>query len=120
VLADAAHPAVQALVRWDPGTFADRELAERTELSLPPDTRMVSLTGDASSLAGFLAAAHLPETATVLGPVAGRDDDERFLVRAARSTAREVVDACKAAAGVRSAHKDSGSVRLQVDPTEIG
>lgn len=120
VLADAAHPAVQALVRWDPVTFADRELAERTELSLPPDTRMVSLTGDASSLAGFLAAAHLPETATVLGPVAGRNDDERFLVRAARSTAREVVDACKAAAGVRSAHKDSGSVRLQVDPTEIG
>ena len=42
------------------------------------------------------------------------------LVRAPRSTAREVVNACKAAAGVRSAHKDAGSVRLQVDPTEIG
>ena len=120
VLADAAHPAVQALVRWDPGTFADRELAERTELSLPPDTRMVSLTGDPSSLASFLAAADLPETAAVLGPVAAKDEQERFLVRVPRACARQAVDALRAASGVRSAHKESGNVRVQVDPMEVG
>ncbi len=26
VVADGAQPAVQALIRWDPATFADREL----------------------------------------------------------------------------------------------
>ena len=31
-------PPVEALVRWDPQWFAGRELAERTELSLPPTT----------------------------------------------------------------------------------
>ena len=36
VVADAATPAVQALVRWDPAGFADRELAERAALRLPP------------------------------------------------------------------------------------
>ena len=36
VLADSGHPAVQALVRWDPATLAERELAERAELHLPP------------------------------------------------------------------------------------
>ena len=36
VVADAALPVVQALVRWDPVTHAERELAERIELRFPP------------------------------------------------------------------------------------
>ena len=36
VVADASLPVVQALIRWDPATFADRELAERRELRFPP------------------------------------------------------------------------------------
>ena len=35
MVADAAQPAVQALVRWDPATFADRELAERARAAVP-------------------------------------------------------------------------------------
>ena len=34
--ADAALPATQALIRWDPVTFAERDLAERTELGFRP------------------------------------------------------------------------------------
>ena len=45
VLAEATLPAVQALIRWDPVTFSERELAERTELGFPPAVRMASVTG---------------------------------------------------------------------------
>jgi primosomal protein N' (replication factor Y) len=110
---------VQALVRWDQAGFADRELTERAALRLPPEARMASLTGSADALAGFLAVAQLPTGAEVLGPVAAGEDQERFLVRAPGHAWATTVAALKAAAGVRSAHKESGSVRLQVDPLEI-
>jgi len=119
LLGDAASPAVQALVRWDQAGFADRELGERAALRLPPEARMASLTGPPAALAGFLAAAELPAPAEVLGPVPAGPDLERFLVRAPRAAWPGTVAALKAAAGVRSAHKDAGSVRLQVDPLEI-
>ena len=45
VAADAGHPVVQALVRWDPGWLAERELADRRELGFPPVTRIASLSG---------------------------------------------------------------------------
>ena len=36
---------VQALVRWDPHGYAERELAERAALHLPPAVRIAQLTG---------------------------------------------------------------------------
>jgi primosomal protein N' (replication factor Y) (superfamily II helicase) len=119
VLADPSTPAVQALVRWDQAGFADRELGERAALRLPPETRMASLTGPAEALAGFLAVADLPPDAEVLGPVPAGPGRERFLVRAPGRSWRPTVAAIRAAAGVRSAHKDAGAVRVQVDPLEI-
>ena len=135
VLADPASTAVQALVRWDPSTYAERELAERSTLRLPPAVCMASLTGRPEALRRLLAAASLPTGAEVLGPVelpagpgrAGRpgqqgDDDEtveRLLVRVSRRHARELAAALRAAAGVRSAHKQPGAVRIQVDPLEV-
>ena len=120
VMADAGQRAVQALVRWDPGGFADRELADRTALRLPPGSCMVSLTGSAASLHQLLAVADLPPGTDLLGPVPTRDsDEERLVLRAARPDARRLVTAVRAAAGVRSAHKDAGVVRVQVDPREV-
>ena len=69
VAADAAHPVVQALVRWDPAWLAERELADRRELGFPPVTRIASLAGSPAALAEFLAAARLPDDADLLGPV---------------------------------------------------
>ena len=69
VLAEATLPAVQALIRWDPVTFSERELAERTELGFPPAVRMASVTGTPVAVAEFVAAAGLPAQAEVLGPV---------------------------------------------------
>src|SRR5207244_11629525 len=45
VLAEPSLPPVQALIRWDPATHADRELADRAELRFPPAVRMAALTG---------------------------------------------------------------------------
>ena len=47
------------------------------------------------------------------------DGLERFLVRAPLRESRAVTAALREAAGVRSAHKDEGSVRVQVDPLDI-
>ena len=69
VLAEATLPAVQALIRWDPVTFSERELAERAELGFPPAVRMASVTGPSEAVADFVGAAGLPDRAEVLGPV---------------------------------------------------
>jgi primosomal protein N' (replication factor Y) (superfamily II helicase) len=125
IVAEAEIPAVQALVRWDPATFAERELAERAALHLPPAAAVAALTGSTAALAQFLAAAQLPADAEVLGPVAvpsrtpGDDDAERLIVRVPRRRGRELAGSLHAAAGVRSAHKDAGPVRIQIDPLEL-
>jgi primosomal protein N' (replication factor Y) len=69
VVADAGLPAVQALLRWDPVTHAERELAERAELRFPPTVRMASLTGAEPAVRDMIDAASLPPYAEVLGPV---------------------------------------------------
>ena len=85
VVADPGIPAVQALVRWDPVTHAERELAERAELRFPPAVRMASLSGPAAAVEGLLAAAALPPAAELLGPVDTGEDLVRMLVRVPRA-----------------------------------
>src|SRR6185437_6493027 len=93
VLADAALPAVQALIRWDPVLFAERELAERAELGFPPAVRMASVTGTPEAVAVVVTAAALPGQAQVLGSVpveaapghpAQAETQERVLIRIGR------------------------------------
>lgn len=122
VLADPAAPAVQALVRWDPDTFAERELAERVGLRFPPAVRMASLTGPARAVSDMLAETDLPPVADVLGPVAtGRVDagESRALVRVPADHGRALVAALHASAAARSARKVSEHVRVQVDPLQL-
>jgi len=60
LVAEAALPVAQALIRWDPVTHAERELAEREALGFPPAVRMAAVTGSAGSVAGVLAGTELP------------------------------------------------------------
>jgi len=146
VLADAALPAVQALIRWDPVTFSERELAERAQLGFPPAVRMAAVTGPASAVADFVASAGLPGQAEVLGPVEGgsrgsggndfppgsggsggsppRDStappgESRALIRVPRSLGLDLARALHAAQAQRSARKDGAAVRVQLDPAEV-
>ena len=117
--ADAAVPAVQALVRWDPAGHAARELADRTELRFPPAERLASVTGASAAVADLLAQAELPAAHDLIGPVPVRDGVERVLVRVPRASGAELAAALKAAQAVRSARKAPDPVRVQLDPLEV-
>ncbi|HWF81956.1 MAG TPA: primosomal protein N' [Streptosporangiaceae bacterium] len=126
LMADPVVPAVQALIRWDAASFARRELAERTELRFPPTVRIASLTGPPDAVEKLLSASILPRGSDVLGPVeVPRDGKEpapqvvRFLVRTPWSAGAELAAALRTAVADRTARKDAGPVRLQLDPAEL-
>jgi primosomal protein N' (replication factor Y) (superfamily II helicase) len=136
VLAEATLPAVQALIRWDPVTFSERELAERAELGFPPAVRMASVTGPSEAVSDFVGALSssgggLPGRAEVLGPVPVEPAPahqnpadpgparERALIRIGRRDGLELARALHAAQATRSARKDGGAVRVQLDPAEV-
>ena len=134
VLAEASLPAVQALIRWDPVTYAERELAERAELGFPPAVRMASVTGTPEAVAEFLGATGLPGGAEVLGPVpagafpargAGKNPtdepelQERALIRIGRKEGLALARALHVAQATRSARKEGAAVRVQLDPAEV-
>jgi primosomal protein N' (replication factor Y) (superfamily II helicase) len=127
VLAEASLPVVQALLRWDPVGFAERELAERAELGFPPAVRMAAVTGSSAAVADFVGSAELPDRAEVLGPVpaelngAARDAEpqERALIRIPRADGLALARALHAAQASRSARKDGATVRVQLDPAEV-
>jgi primosomal protein N' (replication factor Y) len=132
VHADAALPATQALVRWDPVTFAERDLAERAELGFPPAVRMAAVSGEAAAVASVING--MDPAFEILGPVPVEqqaqvqqsaraahqgDDQVRALVRAPRAQAGALARALQAAQAGRSARKEGGGVRVQLDPAEL-
>ncbi|HVN13050.1 MAG TPA: primosomal protein N' [Kineosporiaceae bacterium] len=130
LVADPGATAAQALVRGDPAGFAERDLAERRELGLPPAAAVVSLTGVPDAVDGLLEAALLPRETAVLGPVAipaadraGGGDaatvEVRKLVRAPLAVRADLVAAIRAAVAVRSARREP-AVRVVVDPRDLG
>ena len=133
VLAEASLPAVQALVRWDPVGFAERELAERAELGFPPAVRMAAVTGPSTAVAEFVGSVALPDRAEILGPIPaeilgpagpnGAEPDpepaERALIRIPRTDGLALARALHAAQAARSARKDGAPVRVQLDPAEV-
>ncbi|MFC7107366.1 hypothetical protein ACFQQB_47395 [Nonomuraea rubra] len=100
VLGDAALPAVQALLRWDPITHAERELGDRAELGFPPAVRMATLTGAASAVRQMLDEVRLPPDAQVLGPVpVDESGQERAMIRVRRAGERRWPPRSKGPAG---------------------
>ena len=134
VVGDPALPALQALVRWDPAGFAEREAEQRRSAHLPPTSRLAVLSGPEEAVSEAVAALRLPEGAEVLGPVplapsggpsavpdeAGpAEPDVRVVVRVPRRHGPALSRALRELQGVRSARK-LASVRVQVDPYALG
>ena len=121
VVADGALAPVQALLRWDPGWFAARELAERRELGFPPAARMASLTGRPAAVAELLDAARPARRAPrCSGPVPaerGPGADAGPGARVGPAGAGRAP--CTRRPAVRSARKAAGPVRVQVDPADL-
>ena len=120
LVGDPAHPALQALVRWDPGGFAERESVERAAAHLPPAARVATITGEPGALADALTLLALPEPAEVLGPVPvdGDGGEQRALVRVPVASGAALSAALLELQRVRSARK-LDAVRIQVDPLVI-
>jgi primosomal protein N' (replication factor Y) len=114
---DPAHPALQALVRWDPAGFARREADERAQAHLPPAARMATVTGDLGALDDVLHLLDLPEGAEVLGPVPV-DDEHRVLLRVPWPAGEALSHSLGDLQRLRSARK-LDPVRIQVDPLSI-
>jgi primosomal protein N' (replication factor Y) len=126
VHADASLPATQALVRWDPVTFAERDLAERAELGFPPAVRMAAVSGESAAVASVIN--NMDPAFEILGPVPleqsaqpGHQGEHqvRALVRAPRAQGSALAKALQAAQAGRSARKEGGGVRVQLDPPEL-
>jgi primosomal protein N' (replication factor Y) len=130
VVGESAEPVLQALLRWDPAGFAQRELADRVSAHLPPASRLATITGSAEAVTSVVDSLRLPEVAEVLGPVPVEERpgplptaDEalpvRVVVRVPRARGAELSRALVEMQGVRDARKLE-PVRVQVDPVSLG
>jgi primosomal protein N' (replication factor Y) len=108
--------------------MAERELAERQELHLPPSWRVASISGDRLSVAQFLDALTLPDEAEVLGPVVVDDPDGqtlddlpyvRAILRVPVRLGRELARAINAMSRIASAKRLGQRISIVLDPKEL-
>jgi primosomal protein N' (replication factor Y) len=111
-------PAIEALVRWDPAWFADRELAERLELSLPPTARVATLTGARPALRAAVAEMRLGESVRVLGPLPVGAETERMVLSAPLPDGPALAAEIAAMRARRSARKDTTALVARLDPRD--
>jgi len=110
--ADPEHPALRALVRWDPGVLWRSESERRRHAGYPPFTALarIDVKAGADRIAAEVAAAGLE----VAGPATARDGWV-VLARAKKRTA--LLDAlAPLVSGWRAQGED---VRVDVDPWEV-
>ncbi len=112
---DADHPAIQALVRWDPGGFWRAEAATRAELRFPPAVHAIRLdVGDGAERVAAELREGLAPGDTLLGPLpqGGRAS---LLVKADD----RVVTLARMAPLRRAWSRDGLDVRVDVDPVDV-
>ena len=116
---------VEALVRWDPVWLAQRELAERAELGLPPTVRMAQLVGSRRGVETALAQLDPALPLDRLGPLpvscgqapgADRPAQVQALLRTALDQSAVLADALVALRATRSARKDPEPLTVLMDP----
>ena len=118
VVGDPAHPAVQALVRWDPAGFAAREAGQRREAHLPPASRLATISGEPGAVDDALTLLAPPTGFELLGPVPFGAGESRAVVRVPRAHGAGLSRALSEVQRVRAARK-LDAVRIQVDPPTL-
>ncbi|WP_461168824.1 primosomal protein N' [Arthrobacter sp. Z1-15] len=124
------------LLRWDPAGAAERELALRGELGLPPAVRYAELTGSREALAAFLPRLDLPAETRVVGPapledppgpvpvhrdgqLGGTGGRYRTLLFFSYAAAPAVTAAMRSAKAAVSAKRTGDPVYVRVDGTDV-
>ncbi|PYI67412.1 primosomal protein N' [Arthrobacter livingstonensis] len=123
---------VQALVRWDPAGYAEREFGLRHELGLPPAVRVASLTGAEADVAAFTAALKLAESVRIIGPAPlagsyasgpGSDPDDapdyRTLLFFPYSMAAAVTGAMRSLKAANAARRIGSPVQVRCDGVDV-
>jgi primosomal protein N' (replication factor Y) (superfamily II helicase) len=124
LVGDPSALPLQAIVRWSPEGFAAREVEERRAARLAPAAKLAELTGSSEAVSDLIARLRPLLQATagleVLGPVDVDDETVRAVVRTPRTAGSALARTLKEAQAARSAKKNPGSVRVQVDPPSFG
>lgn len=124
------------LVRWDPAGAADRELAQRQQLELPPAVRVAALTGPTAALNQLIERADLPSSVRLVGPApasgpvsaaqgAAVGDDvqvpsnQRTLLFFSYADAAHVTARLRAARAAMSAKRLGGNVQIRCDGVDL-
>jgi primosomal protein N' (replication factor Y) len=115
-------PAVEALVRWDPGWLASRELTERAELALPPAVTMAQVVGPRGPLVAAVESAHLAPAVERLGPLPFRSPATapagpplaQVLLRVPRDQRTDLAHRLAGMRAERSARKEPESVSVRM------
>ncbi|KGN35284.1 hypothetical protein, partial [Knoellia aerolata] len=111
-------PALEALVRWDPAWFSERELAERVELGLPPAARVATLTGARAALRSAVSEMRLGPSVRVLGPLPLDAETERMVLSAPLADGPALAAEVAAMRARRSARKETQPVTARLDPRD--
>lgn len=128
LVGDVPDPLAGAFVRWDPAGLAERVLADRTSVGLPPAVHLVAVEGERAAVAGVVGA--LRAATTVRGPVPTGpapddvlDPEQSRPVRALLVTpwerSTELVADLTAVLATRSARRET-PVRVRVEPADPG
>lgn len=135
LVGDAAPAPTQALVRWDPAGHAERELAERAEVRLPPAVHVVAVDGPRDAVRRVLDRFDPPPGTDVVGPAPLRGEPlgdptpatlldveaaqrVRALVRSPWGAAGEVTRRLGGVVAARAAQREA-PVRLQAEPLDV-
>lgn len=135
LVGDVPPSLANPFVAFDPVMFAERDLDERAEIGLPPITRVASLTGDRTAIEQVLDRVPLAAIENRLGPVPLGDSDAsdgghgvlfapeptqvRYSVRVPAADGLALARQLGAAMRIRSARREPGKVRVQLDPPEV-
>ncbi|MET1035058.1 MAG: primosomal protein N' [Arthrobacter sp.] len=115
VVAASTSDPVRALVRWDPAAFAERELAERRELGLPPAVRSAVVSGPAAAADRFVGGLELPESVRLTGPVIEAEGEHRWLAFFPYAEGAAVAAELRRRKATSSAQRDP-VVNVRMDP----
>ncbi|MCU0262303.1 MAG: hypothetical protein MUF09_01320 [Candidatus Nanopelagicales bacterium] len=121
VVGDSDMREVQALIRWDAHGYAERELAERAALHLPPAVRIAQLTGAALptlEVADALAEELGGRVLRRSGPLPGPDGSVTWLVAVSLADGPHLTAALHRLQSARSARR-APMVSVRMDPVTL-
>lgn len=120
IVGDPSSAVAQALIRWDPVGFANRQLQERESAHLPPAARVISLQGHARDILEVLDELQIPQPSQVVGPVVESDQRARAHISVPWRHGADMSKQLRKVLAQRQATHRGDPVRVQIDPASLG